>query len=240
LDAVRRLPVFSETGLDIRQIIQPGRISILLLRDIDQVMRVVLVALVIKRMMQLRAVSEQEERMIPIHTARAKLLESHDPKTASREKQLAEECVEKAKHGIPRSWLIIDEAHNYIPAHGAAASRRPLKKYVDEGRNLGLSIVAATQQPSGLDPSIQRNADVILIHALSHHDDIQAAEGMINTAVPSEVTIDIHEQIQGSRAFETLIRKLPQGYALASTDRANRLFPVRVRPRMTIHGGADY
>lgn len=240
LDAVRRLPIFSDMGLDVRQLLEPGQISILLLRDLDQQMRSVLVALIVKRMMQLRGIAEQEERMIPIHRARARKLKSHDPETASRERQLAEECEEKAKKGIPRSWIIIDEAHNYIPARGAIPSRKPLKKYVDEGRNLGLSIVAATQQPSGLDPSIQRNADILLIHALSHHDDIQAARGMINTAIPSEVIIGTQEKIQGSRAFETLVRKLPQGYALASTDRANRLFPLRVRPRVTIHGGRDY
>jgi hypothetical protein len=240
LDAVRRLPIFSDMGLDVRRLLEPGRISILLLRDLDQQMRSVLVALIVKRMMQLRGIAEQEGRMIPIHLARAQKLESCDPHAASRQRQLAEECLEKAKQGIPRSWIIIDEAHNYIPTRGAVPSRKPLKRYVDEGRNLGLSIVAATQQPSGLAPSIQRNADILLIHALSHHDDIQAAQGMINTSIPSEVIIDTREKIQGRRAFETLVRKLPQGYALVSTDRANRLFPLRVRPRVTIHGGRDY
>jgi len=240
LDAVRRLPIFSDTGLDVRQLLEPERISVLLLRDLDQQIRSVLVALIVKRMMHLRGIAEQEERMIPIHLARAQKLESRDPEAASHERELAEECKEKAIQGVPRSWIIIDEAHNYIPSRGVVPSRKPLKKYVDEGRNLGLSIIAATQQPSGLDPSIQRNADILLIHALSHHDDIQAARGMINTAIPSEVIIGTHEKIQGSRAFETLVRKLPQGYALASTDRTNRLFPLRVRPRVTIHGGGDY
>lgn len=240
LDAVRRLPIFSARGLDIRQLLDPEKISVLLLRDLDQQMRSVLVAMIIRKMMQLRGIAEQEERMIPIHLARAQKLESIDHNKASLERELAEECRKKARNGIPRSWVIIDEAHNYIPSSGTVPSRKPLKKYVDEGRNLGLSIVAATQQPSGLDPSIQRNADVLLIHALSHHDDINAAKGMVNTAVPSEVTIGTIEKISGSRSFETLVRKLPQGYAMASTDRANRLFPFCVRPRVTIHGGGDY
>jgi hypothetical protein len=111
---------------------------------------------------------------------------------------------------------------------------------VDEGRNLGLSIVVATQNPAGLDPSIQRNADLLLIHSLSRHDDITAAEGMINTAPPSDVTVDSRHKFEGNRALENLVRSLPLGYALAATDRANRLFPVRIRPRTTVHGGADY
>ncbi|MCI0562679.1 MAG: hypothetical protein MN733_29720, partial [Nitrososphaera sp.] len=185
-------------------------------------------------------ISEQQERMIPIHLARAEKFASTDSNLSKREKQLAEECKEQAHMGLPRSWIIIDEAHNYIPARGIVPSRKPLKRYVDEGRNLGLSIVVATQQPSGLDPSIQRNADMLLIHALSHHDDIAAAEGMINTACPSEITIDSRQKIEGSRTFEGLVRSLPLGYTLASTDRANRLFPICVRPRVTVHGGTDY
>ena len=240
LDMLRRVPIFSDAGLDVRQLLQPGHISVLLLRELDQQMRAVLVALIVKRVMQLRGIAEQQERMIPIHLARAEKFASTDPDFSKRERQLVEECQQRAGEGLPRSWMIIDEAHNYIPAHGVVPSRKPLKKYVDEGRNLGLSIVVATQQPSGLDPSIQRNADLLLIHALSHHDDILAAEGMINTACPSEVTVDTRQKIEGGRAFESLVRNLPLGYALASTDRANRLFPIRVRPRVTVHGGTDY
>lgn len=240
LDMLRRVPIFSDAGLDVRQLLQPGHISILLLRELDQQMRAVLVALIVKRVMQLRGIAEQQERMIPIHRARAEKLASTDPTASEHERLLAEECSERARQELPRSWIIIDEAHNYIPAHGVVASRKPLKKYVDEGRNLGLSIVVATQQPSGLDPSIQRNADMLLIHSLSHHDDILAAEGMINTACPSEISVDNRQKIEGTRTFESLVRNLPLGYALASTDLANRLFPIRIRPRMTVHGGTDY
>ncbi len=239
LDAVRRLPVFSDHGLEMHELLRPGQISVVLLRDLDQQMRTVLVALMVKRVMQLRGLAEQEERMMILHLARAERVKD-SAKEAERERALADEARGRAGRGLPRCWIIIDEAHNYIPAQSAVPSRRPLKRYVDEGRNLGLSIVVATQQPSGLDPSIQRNADVLIIHALSHHDDIAAAEGMINTSTPAEVALDNREKILGGRAFEAVVRALPQGYALAATDRANRLFPLRVRPRLTVHGGADY
>ena len=239
LHAVRRLPIFSTAGLDVRQLLRPGRISVLLLRELDSEMRSVLVALIVKRVMALRGISEQQERLIPIHLARAEKFRDSDPERAKEEERLAEECREQAKEGLPRSWIIIDEAHNYVPAIGTVPSRRPLKKYVDEGRNLGLSIVVATQQPSGLDPSLQRNADLLLVHSLSHHADISAAEGMINTSSPHEVIVDTRTKITG-RTFESLVRNLPIGYAIASTDRANRLFAVRVRPRVTVHGGTEY
>lgn len=240
LHAVRRLPVFSEQGLDATELLRPGHISVLLLRDLDQQLRAALVALIVKRVMQLRGLSEQEERMRAIHLARAAKFATSDPTTADQERRLAEQCAARAAEGLPRSWIIIDEAHNYVPAVGVTPSRKPLKKYVDEGRNLGLSIVVATQNPAGLDPSLQRNADVLLVHSLSRHDDINAAEGMINTAPPTEVILDTRHKFEGGRVFESIVRSLPLGYALAATDRANRLFPVRIRPRMTVHGGADY
>jgi hypothetical protein len=240
LGTLARYPLFADTGLDVRQLLQPGAVSVLLLRDLDPEMRSVMVALIVKRVMRLRAISEQQERMIPVHLARAEKYKTTDAEAAEAELAKAAECTVLAKEGLPRSWLIIDEAHNYIPARAAVPSRKPLKKYVDEGRNLGLSIVVATQQPSGLDPSLQRNADMLIIHALSHYDDIMAAQGMINSAVPDEVTVDGKHRISGPRTFEALVRSLPPGYAIASTDRANRLFPLCIRPRCTVHGGGDY
>lgn len=241
LESVRRLPVFSDAGLDIRQLVRPGHVSVLLLRDLDHQLRGAMVALIVKKLMQERGASEQFERVADVHRARSqKLANDGDAAGAAREQAAATEAARTASEGVPRTWLIVDEAHNYIPARGVIASRRPLKKYVDEGRNLGLSIVVATQQPSGLDPSIQRNADLLIIHSLSHRDDIAAAEGMINTATPSDVTMGTKQRFEGAKSFEALVRNLPLGYALVSSDRVNRLFPLRVRPRVTVHGGGDY
>ena len=240
LGALDRMPLFSDQGLDVRDLFATGQITVLLLRDLETDMRNVLVSLIVKRAMRLRATAEQFERLTPIHRQRAERLSASDPAQAAKEEAAASECDQRAQEGLPRSWIIIDEAHNYIPARGSVPSKKPLKKYVDEGRNLGLSIVVATQQPSGLDPSIQRNADMLLIHALSHQDDIVAARGMINAAVPDEVTLDDKYKYPSQRAFEAMVRSLPVGYSIASTDRANRLFPINIRPRATIHGGGDY
>lgn len=240
LRALDRMTLFGNQGLDVRDLFAPGQVTVLLLRDLDADMRNVLVSLIVKRAMRLRATAEQYERLAPVHRDRAGRLSATDPAEAAKEAAAAAECEQRAREGLPRSWIIIDEAHNYIPARGNVPSKKPLKKYVDEGRNLGLSIVVATQQPSGLDPSIQRNADMLLIHSLSHQDDIVAARGMINAAVPDEVTLDDKYRHTAQRAFEAMVRSLPVGYAVASTDRANRLFPLNIRPRTTIHGGADY
>ena len=238
--AVQRSPLFSDSGLDVRGILKPGEVSVLLLRDLEPEMRSVMVSLIVKQIMRFRALAEQQERMIPLHLARAARYEGSEPDRAVEETRLAEQCRAGAQDGLSRCWLLVDEAHNYVPSGANVPSRKPLKKYVDEGRNLGLSIVVATQQPSGLDPSLQRNADMLFVHSLSHQNDITAALGMINTGLPEGVVVDGKQKIAGARSFVSLVRSLPLGYVLASTDKANRLIPLKVRPRVTIHGGADY
>ena len=240
LTALTRLPLFSDEGLNVRELLQPNVATVLLLRDLDQHLRSVLIGFVVRQVLQGRAEADTHERLLPIYATRARKLRSVDPAGAAGAEALVEECRSAIERGLPRSWLIIDEAHNYIPRSGFATSRRWLKKYVDEGRNLGLSIVVATQQPSGLDPSIQRNADILVLHALSHRDDVRAADGMINTSHPTEVLVGSKRTYTGPRLFESLLRQLPAGYALISNDKANRWIPTLVRPRVTVHGGQSY
>jgi len=234
---MERLSIFSDTGLNIQQLFVPGRISIILLRDLDQSIRALVTGIVVKQIMQFRSLSDRFERMAEVYSAKASA--NKDPKAVQEAQKTSEHYLSEAKQGLPRGWIIIDEAHNYIPSKGFIASRDVLKKYVNEGRNLGLSIVVATQQPSGLDPAIQRNADILVIHSMSMGDDIQTAERMINTYAPDNVTVDNREKIV-SRVFEQTIRSLAGGYAIISNDRMNRLFPVKVRPRISFHGGLKY
>ena len=239
LKAINRLPVFSEAGLDIKELFVPARVSIVLLRDLEQNMRGLLIGTLTKKIMEQRSLADRYERLAEIYAKKCETHKDNGPAKAQAAQDKYNEYSERAKEGLTRGWIVIDEAHNYLPSKGLIASREPLKKYVNEGRNLGLSIVVATQQPSGLDPAIQRNADVLMIHSMSMADDIQTAERMVNTFVPESVVYDNKEKIS-TRVFEKMVRSLDVGYALISNDRANRVFAVKVRPRFTVHGGIDY
>ncbi|MCL0084490.1 hypothetical protein M1N82_03000 [Dehalococcoidia bacterium] len=173
-NAFRKLtdPIFSPSGIDVADLFAPGCVSVLLLRDIDQVLRSLVVAVIVKRIMQLRSSSDRNERLAAVHKARYETLKDQDEEKATEAFIKYEQYQKEAAAGIPRGWIIIDEAHNYMPARGKMPSSDPLKKYVNEGRNLGLSIVVATQNPSGLDTAIRRNADVLIIHSMSMKDDI--------------------------------------------------------------------
>ena len=92
---------------------------------------------------------------------------------------------------------------------------------------------------SGLDSSIRRNADILIIHSMSMRDDIQAAEGMINTLIPESFSVGSSQAIR-NRVFEQLVRSLPKGYTIISNDQINRLLVSKIRPRFTVHGGRNY
>jgi len=239
LSAVRRLPIFSDAGTEVRELFEPGHISVILLGALHQRVRGLLIGCLIKRIMALRSRSDRYERLAAVHLAKHEGAKDRNTPEARAAWERYEEYKKRASEGIGRGWIIIDEAHNYVPSTGVVASKEPLRRYINEGRNLGLSIVVATQQPSGLDPAIRRNADILIIHAMSMRDDITAAEAMVNTFIPDRVRYDRTEEIT-TRTFEQLVRSLDRGYCVISTDRASRVFPVKVRPRLTVHGGREY
>ncbi len=223
--ALSRNSIFGDQGIDLGQLLHPGTITVLLLRDLPPETRELFVAVLVRRIMEARSETEHYERLFAAQGGNA------TPQSA--------DWTRRITTGTPRSWLVIDEAHNYIPQGRAAISKRPLKRLIDEGRNLGLSILVATQQPSGLDGSIQRNADTLIIHPMSMEDDIRAVSGMLNSIWPKKAWIARGGNLTACDFFSG-VRSLPRGYALVSTETLPRVLPVRVRPRLTESGGKGY
>lgn len=229
LMALDRLGFLARPSPRVEDLLAPGTVTVCQLRDLDDRIRALIVAVLVREVMRARARADAASRLV---AARGRL----DARPGTQEQTTAP----NAGTGLmPRCWIAIDEAHNYLPSAGSLPSRPVLRRLITEGRNIGLSVVVATQQPSGLDSSIQRNADALLIHSMSMRDDIAAAEGMLNTQVPDSASWGSAERASG-KVFEKVVRALPQGYCLVSTDTANRIFGVRVRPRLTMHGGETY
>jgi hypothetical protein len=220
--AVERFGVFARPSPSIDTLLVAGAITVCQLRDLDDRLRALVVAVLIREVMRARARADAAVR-----------------RQAAEAAQRGEQVVDPEAGGMPRCWVVIDEAHNYLPSTGSLPSRQILRRLITEGRNIGLSVVVATQQPSGLDGSIQRNADALIVHSMSMRDDIAAAEGMLNTLVPETAVLGASERMSG-RTFEKLVRRLPQGYAVVSTDTSNRILGLCVRPRQTVHGGEAY
>ena len=127
---------------------------------------------------------------------------------------------------LPRVWLAIDEAHQFVPKGRTSLCKDMLIRWVKEGRQPGLSLVVATQQPAAIDPELLSQCDVILAHKITTWDDINALDRLSATYMQGDL--------------KNYIRNLNRrGEALFVDDETESVSIIRVRPRFSSHGGAE-
>lgn len=221
--------IFGSASVPVSEIFREDKISVLLLRDLEQELRTTVIGVITRKIFQARGITDECEK-------RLELLTKSSSSAHENEIRKLQDLLEKER--TPRGWILIDEAHNYVPATSTPPSKGPLVKYVKEGRNIGLSAAFATQSPSALDASIQANLDIGIVHSLSRDQDILAAYNMRNTS-------DFERARMGSREipknhFKEISRDLKLGYCMVSSDTMNRLLTMKVRPRVSVHGGKEY
>ena len=134
-----------------------------------------------------------------------------------------------AREELPPTWLIVDEAHTLVPRSANTPAKDAIIGYAKLGRRFGCSLVLCTQQPSAVADEAISQADIIISHSLSHDADIRALQQRAPAVMPD--------------AFrdKVFISSLPRGVALVfdqSTEN-KRGFMMRVRPRLSKHGGTD-
>ena len=129
------------------------------------------------------------------------------------------------KKEMPLVWLFIDEAHEFLPMNEKTPASNTLIQLLREGRQPGISLVLATQQPGVIHRDVMTQSDVIISHRLTNQKDLQALNEMMQTY--------LLENIQKS------MNNLPdlKGSAIILDDNSERLYPIRIRPRFTWHGG---
>jgi DNA helicase HerA-like ATPase len=128
----------------------------------------------------------------------------------------------------------LDEAHVLAPSDGSTAATNPLIDYVKRGRDAGLSLIFATQQPSAVNSKLMSQVDITLTHMLGFEADLTAAIARMPTL--SSVDYDIDNHATGSLA--DVIRSLGPGECVVADGASSRIFLGRIRPRLTAHGGA--
>ncbi len=231
LETLEREGIISANGTEIRSFFRANRVSDLLLGDLNPQDRGLVIGVVVKKIFQLRTeTTAAEKRRSSIQ---------NNPNASKEDVQKINDSIE---HGVPRGWILIDEAHNYVPAQGIIGSSRALIQYVNEGRNIGLSLAVTTQNPAGLHQSIQRNADVLIVHKIGLKKDLQAAEGMLRNTTPDEVEISdaVNTKKIKSKVFESIVRELELGYGVISAENCNRIIHAHIRPRVSEHGGLNF
>lgn len=134
---------------------------------------------------------------------------------------------EEVKDDLPMPWLIVDEAHEFLPAEGYAPSSQALITILREGRQPGVSLILATQQPAKIHTDAITQSDVVVAHRLTASFDLEALD-----------KIFLSYNSKGSKA---LFNAMPRtkGCAIIMDDKNERLHTMQIKPRISWHGGED-
>ncbi|MFH1972576.1 MAG: ATP-binding protein [archaeon] len=131
--------------------------------------------------------------------------------------------MERKKNNIPPFFLVVEEAHNFIPerSFGEAKSSAILRQIAAEGRKFGLGLCVISQRPSRVDKSVLSQASTQIILKVTNPNDVRAVANSVEG-----ITKDTVNEIQN----------LPIGTALVTGVVDNPIF-VDIRPRRSKHGG---
>ena len=209
--AAKSWKVFASKGeseTKISELIVAGKTSILDLSIYSSVstfnVRALIIGLISKKLFNQRILARKKEEIDEIHKGVSK-------KTEKKE--------------MPIVWLFIDEAHEFLPMHEKTPATNSLIQLLREGRQPGISMVLATQQPGVIHRDVMTQSDIVLAHRLTNKNDIEALNEIMQTY--------LLETIQKS------MRELPdlKGSGIILDDNSERLYSIRMRPRLTWHGG---
>lgn len=125
---------------------------------------------------------------------------------------------------LPRVWMALDEAHQFIPDSTRSLAKPQLIRWAKEGRQPGLSLVVATQQPSAIDAEVLSQCDIILSHKLTSRDDVMALNRLSQDYMGGELRAIIGELKR-------------TGQAVLVDDEQESVSMLQIRPRQSQHGG---
>jgi len=136
----------------------------------------------------------------------------------------SEEEIQKLD--FPMVWLIIDEAHEFLPREGKTLASDPLITILREGRQPGISLILASQQPGKIHTDVMTQADIIIAHRITAKIDTDALGALMQSYLRT--------------GLDKFLDDLPRvkGAAIVLDDNNEKMYPMRVRPRFTWHGGS--
>ena len=205
--AARGFGLFSKEGTEIKAIVKPGQVSIL---DTSAYtgsgswnIKNLVIGLICKKLLAERILIRKLEELAIIN----------------------EKLVEKKTEEMPLVWILIDEAHEAIPKDVKTPATDALVQLLREGRQPGISLVLATQQPGKIHEDVLTQSDIVISHRLTSKIDIEALNSMMQTYLISDL--------------QRYLNDLPKlkGSAIILDDNSERIYPARIRPRFTWHGG---
>ncbi len=210
--------LFSKAGTKITDLFKGGTTTILDLSAYMQIeggerIKALVIGLVCKKILEQRMAARKAEEVALI---------SEGGFLFGAESAITEEKA-------PLVWIFIDEAHEFMPkdSEPQTLASRPLIQLLREGRQPGISLVLATQQPGKIHTDVMTQADIVISHRLTAKIDIDSLNLIASTYLPY--------------AIQKYVDELPadKGTAVLIDDKLEKIYPMRVRPKMSWHGGED-
>ncbi|MFP4000359.1 MAG: ATP-binding protein [Thermoplasmata archaeon] len=208
---IQDLGLFSKTGMDER-IIKGGKITVLdisyLGRLGDYELRSLIVSILAREQMAKRTLYTTIEMQ-----SKADLTENDVGDSLTEE--------------YPIVYMLIDEAHLFLPSDGSTIATQPLIDWIKLGRHPGLSLIMATQEPSALHPTAIRQSDMIIAHNMTSKGDLDA--------------LKLAKQSYMQKGLDEVVAQMEfkRGLAMIFDDKRRELQLCRIRPRKTLHTGVD-
>lgn len=125
----------------------------------------------------------------------------------------------------PLVWMFIDEAHEFLPLNEKTIATDALVQLLREGRQPGISLVLATQQPGQIHRDVMTQSDIVISHRVTSKPDLDALNYIMQSYV-----------LESVKRYMDELPKL-KGSAIILDDNSERIYPMRIRPRFTWHGG---
>jgi len=129
------------------------------------------------------------------------------------------------KKDQPLVWIFIDEAHEFLPLNSKTIATDALVQLLREGRQPGISLVLATQQPGQIHRDVMTQSDIVIAHRVTSQPDLEALNFIMQSYL-----------LESIKKYMDDLPRL-KGSAILLDDNSERIYPIRIRPRFTWHGG---
>jgi hypothetical protein len=209
--------VFDIKGTELKDLAAPGQVTVLDVSCYATMpggwkIKYLIVGLVAQKLFLQRMLARKKEEYDQVH---------------STMDYFSTQDVAKKKQEMPLVWLVIDEAHEFLPRDeaDANAATMPLITIMREGRQPGISLILATQQPGKIHTDVMTQSDIVLSHRITARMDVEALSLLTQSYMREGLT----------QAVDQLPRV--KGAGVIFDDSNEKLYPMRVRPRFTWHGG---
>lgn len=121
-------------------------------------------------------------------------------------------------------WVVLEEAHTFIPEGRKTPELEKLVEFAAEGRKLGFTIVLGSQRTAKVDKDVLAMCGYFFLHRVSVPQDVQSYRGLVPAAINKET--DFISMLPGQAVVKWSKDGLPQFNI------------VQIRPQTTFHVGA--